>query len=341
MSRQALADQHLATRTYLALSASRLLTRHWRQVDHNDILRSWRAQVSGAANEITQLQVQSARSAEQYMTAALTDVGRTRQGPQINPAGFAGFTYPLGGQHHPMQLATALQSPAYKTLGYIQHGIPLERALAGGLDNLIMHGSTAVADAGRQADGVAGVTEPQVTGYIRQTEPGACSRCLILSGRIYRTNDGFQRHPNCLCEHVPWLSGESAPAVADPYEAFEAMSREEQDRRFGAGSAQAIRDGADIFQVVNAERGMSTTAHGSRITTEGMARGHARRTLGTGELRMMPEEIYRRLSHIPAGEHYDRLVTEFLTKHGYLVGPQVASGAVRGGGMYASTDGPL
>ena len=37
---------------------------------------------------------------------------------------------------------------------------------------------------------------------------------------------------------------------------FNGMSEEEQDKVFGHADAQAIRDGADIYQVVNAHRGM-------------------------------------------------------------------------------------
>lgn len=47
-------------------------------------------------------------------------------------------------------------------------------------------------------------------------------------------------------------------------EGFKSLSREEQDKRFGANYAQAIRDGADIYQVVNSKRGMQRWAKAIR-----------------------------------------------------------------------------
>jgi hypothetical protein len=60
------------------------------------------------------------------------------------------------------------------------------------------------------------------------------------------------------------------------------MDAAEQDRVFGKGGAQAIRDGADMAKVVNARRGM-VTAEGRLFTTEAAGRTP----------RLMPEQIYR------------------------------------------------
>ena len=53
---------------------------------------------------------------------------------------------------------------------------------------------------------------------------------------------------------------------------FRSLSRAEQDRRFTSGGAQAIRDGADIFRVVNSRRSLRVVdAYGRRVqaTLEG------------------------------------------------------------------------
>lgn len=98
-------------------------------------------------------------------------------------------------------------------------------------------------------------------------------------------------------------------------EYFETLSPEEQARIFTKAGAQAIRDGADINQVVNARRGMSTIqSPGSTkwmVTSEGTAgrRGRAARAMDSAGLsvrskdnvmrfrltrqRLMPETIYQ------------------------------------------------
>jgi len=56
---------------------------------------------------------------------------------------------------------------------------------------------------------------------------------------------------------------------------FNNLSRAEQDRRFTIGGAEAIRNGADIYKVVNASRGVQTLdAYGKKVvaTLEGTTR---------------------------------------------------------------------
>lgn len=66
------------------------------------------------------------------------------------------------------------------------------------------------------------------------------------------------------------------------------MSPAEQDKAFGKAGAQAIRDGADIGQVVNARRGMYS-AGGVDYTRESTTK----RGVAEGQTRLMPESIYR------------------------------------------------
>ncbi|WP_147107147.1 hypothetical protein [Nesterenkonia populi] len=331
MSLQQVADRHLEARSLLSLTAGRYLTQLWtRHVDPADVFRSWNEQIPVADEALSGMQYMAARDSQQYIGAALGEFGLEPSGPPLSAAGFAGFTYGLDSTP-PMHLPGALEHPAYRTMDLLKQGYPSDQAMAGGLDSLVTMGGSAVADAGRQADGVQAATEQQVTGYVRQVEADACSRCMILAGRRYRHNDGFDRHPNCLCEHVPIVDGESVP-VQDSYELFESMSLEEQSHRFGEAGAQAIRDGADIYQVVNARRGMSSTATGSLVTTEGTAQrrgrpvGFAGRQMersGVTGPRMMPEEIYRRANG------NDRIIREQLQRHGYITGTQSSEGILR------------
>lgn len=117
---------------------------------------------------------------------------------------------------------------------------------------------TQLADVSRAAESVAIAARPQVQGFVRMVNPGACARCVILAGRWYRWSDGFDRHPNCHCTHVPASEDTGDDLRTDPDAYFHSLGQAEQDRVFTKGGAEAIRLGADMNQVVNARRGMST-----------------------------------------------------------------------------------
>jgi len=94
-------------------------------------------------------------------------------------------------------------------------------------------------------------------GYVRVVGANACNLCIVLAGRFYWV-EGFERHPHCLCVHQIAAYSNQADAqkwaIQQQRAVFDALSAEEQDRRFGAAEAEAIRQGADIGQVVNSKR---------------------------------------------------------------------------------------
>lgn len=93
--------------------------------------------------------------------------------------------------------------------------------------------------------------------------------------------------------------------ATNPRAYFDGLSEAEQDRIFTQAGARAIRDGADMSQVVNARRGMFTAGR-RRLTRESITRfGVARPG------RLMPEQIYTQ-----AGTR-DEAIT-LLRQHGYL-----------------------
>lgn len=109
--------------------------------------------------------------------------------------------------------------------------------------------------------------------------------------------------------------------VDDPYEYFKSLDEAEQDRIFTKAGAQAIRDGADISQVVNARSGMTPNGN---FTVSG-TRGRAGAGLKRGQRRMTPESIYPQ-----ANGSRDRAI-ELLKEHGYILPEgQVPGGAIRG-----------
>lgn len=171
-------------------------------------------------------------------------------------------------------LDSLLYLPVIRTKTLLKGGVTLQEAMLGGLASLQRIVASEVADAGSGAAGIAMVANRTVTGYVRQVRGGACSRCVILAGRWYRWNAGFARHKRCQCYGVPATAANPGKRQ-NPMSFFNSLSKAEQDRRFGAAGAAAIREGADIFQVVNASRSVVTLdSYGRKVvaTLEGTTR---------------------------------------------------------------------
>lgn len=300
----------------LAVLAAR---RAWRRVDPQWISESWREQQNELLPIVTKAQVSAATAGASYSASTLAQQG-TYSAPEafVNPAAFSGQApdgRPLDG---------LLYSPATTAKALIGQGIPVDAAIERAGKALVLIAATIVADTGRQAAGVDTMAR-QGVGYVRMVSGAACSRCLILAGRFYRWNAGFLRHPGCNCVHVPALTNRLEGAreeglIDDPYEAFEGMSEAEQDRVFGQANAQAVRDGADIYQVVNSRRGISVNG---LTTKEGTTRRGASFLSHRGD-RLTPEGIY--------AQNLSREDTlRLLEHHGYVLpGGQQPGGVIRG-----------
>lgn len=142
-------------------------------------------------------------------------------------------------------------------------GLGATRAFESGAAYLAAIVKSVIQEMGRQRD-IVHMQAKGITRYVRSVSPGACSRCAILAG-IYSAPVAFPRHPNCKCVAVPLApdkKGKDLVRYENPYEYFHSLSRAEQDRIFTAAGAQAIRDGADIYQVVNVRRRASGISFG-------------------------------------------------------------------------------
>lgn len=296
-------------------------TRHWHKLGPNWIADAWRERIPTVAAAITAAQRTAAASA--LVNGALA-IGQQDQ--WATPDGLVDTDAFAGLAADGRSLDTLLRAPAITARTLIADGMEPAQALAAGGRQLSMMVLTEVADAGRGAAGVQIATRPR-TGYVRMLNPPSCSRCVVLAGRFYRWNQGFLRHPRCDCTHVPTMVTDQAEAFAhglidDPYEAFARMSEAEQNRVFTNAGAQAIRDGADMYQVVNARRGMK---YRGAFTTEGTSKhGWAGQILRRGQKRMTPETIYL------LNPNREQAV-EALRAQGYITGRgQVSGGALRG-----------
>lgn len=296
-------------------------TRHWHKLGSNWITDAWRERIPTVTAAITTAQRTAAASA--LVSGALALGQQDQWAPPdglVDPDAFAGLA--ADGR----SLDTLLRGPAITARTLIADGMEPAQALAAGGRQLSMMVLTEIADAGRGAAGVQIAARPRV-GYVRMLNPPSCSRCVVLAGRFYRWNQGFLRHPRCDCKHVPTMVTDQAEAFAeglidDPYEAFNRMSEAEQNRVFTNAGAQAIRDGADMYQVVNARRGMK---YRGAFTSEGTSKhGWAGQILRKGQRRMTPETIYR------LNPNREQAV-EALRAQGYITGRgQVSGGALRG-----------
>lgn len=168
---------------------------------------------------------------------------------------------------------------------------------------------TMLADTRRDVYQADIIQRPTVTGYVRLVHAGACSRCIILAGKWFRWNDGFERHPNCYCTHIPAAEQVSGDFRTDPYKYFRSLDEKTQDRVFGKYQAQGIRDGGDIYRVVNSK-------------TAGMS------TVGGATSRGVPNR--RTLADIYIHDRNRTHVISNLEHHGWITGPQVAGGNIRG-----------
>jgi hypothetical protein len=256
------ADAEQAARAYcqdlsrLNGQVLRLLLRLWGHVDQGTISESWSHQIPEAAAIVVAGQTVAAELADPYLSSVLAGDARAA----VSPEGFAGTT-PAG-----QSVESLLYLPAIDAKQRIEAGTSAAGALRQSRAPLTMYAQTTVADAGRLAVTSGMAARPHATGYYRMLQTPSCSRCVILAGKFFRYNRGFQRHPKCDCVHVPVQE-------ADDSLVFDARQAVEAGKVTGLSKAEtkAIGLGADPAQVVNARRGL-TTAGGRKFTTEGTTR---------------------------------------------------------------------
>lgn len=293
----------------------------WRDVSPDRILSAMQGETGRQIlSAVIAGQLSAAQGAQAFVTGAMLAQGAgLEQVARLVPGALAN----VASDGRP--LATLLYLPAIRTAQALQLGMSAESASLYGLSQLATMVATQITDTARVATSVAMTAEPRCISYVRVVKLPACSRCIILAGRQYSYSEGFKRHPKCDCGMEP-LSDSEWRASASPEDLFKAMSPEERRKRFGEAGAFAIENGADIGQVVNARRGMTTTITGKKVTSEGTTkRGIGGKSLNSGfekvpgqryqrarEARLMPEQILKQA-------HGDReLQLALLRKHGYI-----------------------
>ncbi|MEU3686989.1 hypothetical protein [Streptomyces narbonensis] len=293
----------------------------WRDATPDRILAAMSGEMGKQIlNAVIAGQLSVAQGAEAFVTGAMLSQGASAStAARLVPTQLAGMA--ADGR----ALSTLLYLPSITTSRALALGMSPEAASAMGLNQMAMLVASTITDTARTATSVAMTATPSCVSYVRVVKLPACSRCIILAGRQYSYSEGFKRHPRCDCGMEPMSDREWREADS-PDDLFKAMSPEERRKRFGTAGAEAIELGADLNQVVNARRGISTTSTGKKVTTEGTTkRGIGGKSLNAGfekaqsqrlmrakEARQMPEQLLK-------SAHGNRdLQIALLKKHGYI-----------------------
>lgn len=333
---QGLSSEELAQAYYVAQARQQRIAADrvqalWRELDRRDLTGSWESLVGPEIVRAVALgQAAAASGSDEYVAAvAVAEGGESDPAGRVRTSAFAGRA--ADGR----SLESLLYLPVITTKQAIGAGLDDVEAMMRGLNQLLRMAASEVADAGRGATGVSIAANRTINGYVRVVNPPACARCLILAGKEYGWNRGFQRHPKCDCVHMPavLIKRGRHPGVFDVKSYFSGLSVAEQNRVFTVAGAQAIRDGASITSVVNARRGMYTAdAYGRavRATRDAATRRgafyRAERALAVsrGRIpasgrgfrlvapRLLPEEIYK------LAATRDEAIA-LLRRYGYLI----------------------
>lgn len=344
----AVARAHQATQNALTDSTLAAVLELWSQMDPTAWFDSWWRQRLGqkAYVLVSLAQEGVANEARPYVEAVLNLLGSPVEIPALVPEAFAGIASDGTDLEALMSLAPVI------SYARTQRGWEPERAREAGANFLRQVVTTQVQDAGRAADQVAisvaipvqRGAPPSVTstpysltaagrdrfrargrkstynfdaqvGYTRVLSPPSCSRCLLLAGKFYRWNEGFLRHPMCDCRHLPCVVAASDTLVVNPQKYFDSLTDREQDELFGRANATAIRDGADMGQVVNAASSGQTWVadNGRRYTRAGAKPKRRARNSAVGPvLRPTPWQVYK-----DARGNRDEAI-RLLTEFGYI-----------------------
>lgn len=208
-----------------------------------DLDASWRRIGPRIAALVAAAQLGAARDGIAYVGEALAEQ-RIDVEPDFAsaPGGFAGVAYSVDGL-----LAGDLDALLYGSVVHARtaDADSLSGRLAAGRTLLQTVVPSQVADAARMASGSQIFARPEI-GWVRMVNPPCCRRCATLAGRHYKHNAGFDRHPQCDCRHVPTYEARTDDVgyIIGP----------EDVRDLNKIERQAIADGADMDQVINAKR---------------------------------------------------------------------------------------
>lgn len=278
-------------------------------------------------------QIGASREALAYVDSALAEQG-IRVAPEFAPA-LATGAWSLDGL-----VIGSLDSMLYGAVARAREAkvASWPERVSVGLRYLQTAVPSQVADAGRHTAGLAISARPGLV-WMRAVNPPCCKRCAVLAGKTFRRNADFDRHPQCDCTAIP--------SIEDRADDVRTHVGVDQIKDLSKAERQAILDGADMNQVINAKRsgnrwwtgeGTTTTSYASYVRREvAKLRGKTLKTTGTqaGPRGAAKAYTVRRLGPRPtpaaiyryAGSHEEAI--RLLHAEGYIVG-DIAAIARRG-----------
>lgn len=285
---QAAADHAKAAATITAATLA-AMRRLWARLGTGNFDTAWRTLGPQLTMILTAGQLALAREASAYTLTAADEFGIAgASAGGLVPEALAGVASD----------GRALDSLLYEALIPVRtllgQGGGLRVSLEVGQEHLDRMVTTQMADAGRAASSVETAVQRNVTGWVRMLTLPSCDRCAVMAGRFYRWNEGFDRHPRCDCKMIPADEDVAGDIRTDPLLAIKSGQVTGLSK---ADYKAIVEDGADVSQVINAKRGMSTEqvfGHRLKVTSEGTTRrGRARRAMGNAPVRLRPESIYK------------------------------------------------
>lgn len=311
--------------------------RQWQTIDGD--LDAEFLRIAPALIEISNTaQARVAERATAYVPQILDATGQgTKTAPafEIEPSRWVGTA---GDGRH---TETLLYGALIDAKEAISRGASYESAKRSGGEWLSRALGTLLSDTARGAVG-AGMYARPVGGYVRMLTPPSCGRCVILAGKWFRKNAGFERHPGCDCIHIPASENLGGDMTTDPIEYLSGLSDDELVKVLGskANARTWAEFGQDnprqtLNQLVNAYRksgGIRTAQLYGRtvkyttegITLRGVASAQMRRVRALSAAakeggryrqvtapRLMPESIFQIATD---KAHAERL----LRDHGWL-----------------------
>lgn len=293
----------------------------WRGIDGKNLDASWLQLVGRMLAVVARAQLLAAESGVPFLARILAAQGAKASGGRLEASAFAGLT----GDGRPMK--SLLYTPVALSKQQIGQGARIADVITREEAHVAMLVRTQVQDAGRMALQSVMAAEPRIRGYLRKVNLPSCARCIILSGRFYRYSDGFLRHPACDCGMIPVAVGSDFVSAENPVQLLKQMQAEHPTslkKSLTDGDLKALEHGADLNQVVNAHRGMTTAAGPGRTvkaTTEGTTvRGFAGKRLGaarkTRVTRLTPAQVFEEASLNSWSR--DEIVAQ-LTRFGYII----------------------
>ena len=166
-------------------------------------------------------------------------------------------------------MSEVLDAAPIRTLMQVRDGVAVVDALASTRKWIGNKAYGMVQEAGGDAAQLDTIARTQITGYVRMLTPPSCARCVMLAGRWYRWNYGFERHPGCDCVHIPASEYVAGDIRVDPKAYFDSLDKWDwDDLHINSKDRAAIEAGANPITVLNTRTRGAPVRRNKRATID-------------------------------------------------------------------------